>query len=199
MLRTIFSSEPGALLGRSCLAMRSGSRGSAAAGLAHRSARGDPANEPPLPGWTSGRSRPRAPPRSRSEIPRAGAACQPYESGAGRATTPHFAAGESNPRRPPPPAPHPRNRSTQKSSKQCRELGVDLTDRPQLLIRELAEQATIVVTMRCGDQWPIHPGKRYLGWNLSVPNDRRLEESAPPEIASVGESERSSTGSTPTD
>ena len=52
VLRTIFSSEPVALLGRSCLAMRSGSRRSAAAVLAHRSARRGPANEAPLPGWT---------------------------------------------------------------------------------------------------------------------------------------------------
>ena len=41
-LRTIFSSEPVALLGRSCSAMGSGSRRSAAAVLAHRSARRTP-------------------------------------------------------------------------------------------------------------------------------------------------------------
>ena len=51
--RTIFSSEPGALLSRFCLAMRRGSRRSAAAVLAHRSARRGPANEAPLPGWKS--------------------------------------------------------------------------------------------------------------------------------------------------
>ena len=38
-----------------------------------------------------------------------------------------------------------------------RELGIDLADRrPQLLTRELAEQADVVVTMGCGDM-PVHP------------------------------------------
>ncbi|HMJ04487.1 MAG TPA: hypothetical protein VK506_16210 [Conexibacter sp.] len=36
-----------------------------------------------------------------------------------------------------------------------RELGIDLADRtPQLLTRELAEQADVVVTMGCGDACP---------------------------------------------
>jgi len=42
-----------------------------------------------------------------------------------------------------------------------RELDIDLSDRvPQLLTRELAEQADIVVTMGCGDQCPYLPGRR---------------------------------------
>ena len=42
------------------------------------------------------------------------------------------------------------------------ELGIDLSDRtPQLLTRELAEQAEVLVTMGCGDQSPYIPGKRY--------------------------------------
>ena len=42
-----------------------------------------------------------------------------------------------------------------------RELGVDLEGRtPQLLTRELAEQADVVVTMGCGDECPYLPGKR---------------------------------------
>jgi protein-tyrosine-phosphatase len=56
-----------------------------------------------------------------------------------------------------------------------RELGVDLSERtPQLLTRELAEQADLVITMGCGDQCPVIPGKRYLDWDLPDPKDRPL-------------------------
>ncbi len=58
-----------------------------------------------------------------------------------------------------------------------RELGIDLADRkPRLLSRELAQQADVVVTMGCGDECPVIPGKRYLDWDLSDPKDRPLEE-----------------------
>lgn len=58
-----------------------------------------------------------------------------------------------------------------------REVGIDLSDRtPQLLTRELAEQADIVITMGCGDQCPVIPGKRYLDWELPDPKDRPLDE-----------------------
>jgi arsenate reductase len=43
-----------------------------------------------------------------------------------------------------------------------RELGIDLADRrPQLLTRELAEQADVVVTMGCGDKCPYIPGNYH--------------------------------------
>jgi protein-tyrosine-phosphatase len=58
-----------------------------------------------------------------------------------------------------------------------RELDIDLSGRrPQLLTRELAEQAEIVVTMGCGDQCPYIPGKRYIDWDLPDPKDRPLAE-----------------------
>jgi arsenate reductase (thioredoxin) len=57
------------------------------------------------------------------------------------------------------------------------ELGIDLSDRrPQLLTRELAEQADLIVTMGCGDQCPYIPGKRYLDWELPDPKGRQIEE-----------------------
>jgi len=57
------------------------------------------------------------------------------------------------------------------------ELGIDLSDRrPQLLTRELAEQADVVVTMGCGDACPYIPGKRYIDWDLPDPKGRPLEE-----------------------
>lgn len=58
-----------------------------------------------------------------------------------------------------------------------RELGIDLSGRrPQLLTRELAEQADVVVTMGCGDACPYVPGKRYLDWDLPDPKGRPISE-----------------------
>jgi protein-tyrosine-phosphatase len=58
-----------------------------------------------------------------------------------------------------------------------RELGIDLADRrPQLLTRELAADADIVVTMGCGDECPYIPGKRYIDWDLPDPKGRQLNE-----------------------
>ena len=58
-----------------------------------------------------------------------------------------------------------------------RELGIDLADRvPQVLTRELAEQADVVVTMGCGDRCPYIPGKRYVDWDLPDPQGRPLPE-----------------------
>ena len=56
-----------------------------------------------------------------------------------------------------------------------RELDIDLADRtPQLLTRDLAEQADIVVTMGCGDECPIIPGKRYIDWDLQDPSGQPI-------------------------
>jgi arsenate reductase len=58
-----------------------------------------------------------------------------------------------------------------------RELGIDLFDRrPRALTRELAEAADLVVTMGCGDECPLIPGKRYLDWELPDPAGRSLKE-----------------------
>ena len=58
-----------------------------------------------------------------------------------------------------------------------RELGIDVSDRrPQLLTRELAERADVVVTMGCGDACPYIPGKRYIDWDLPDPKGRPLDE-----------------------
>jgi arsenate reductase len=55
--------------------------------------------------------------------------------------------------------------------------GIDLSERhPQLLTRELAEQADVVVTMGCGDSCPYIPGRRYIDWELPDPKGRPLEE-----------------------
>ena len=58
-----------------------------------------------------------------------------------------------------------------------REMGIDLADRaPQLLTRELAEWADIVVTMGCGDECPFVPGRRYIDWELPDPAGRPIDE-----------------------
>jgi protein-tyrosine-phosphatase len=57
------------------------------------------------------------------------------------------------------------------------ELGIDLSDRrPQLLTRELAQQADVVVTMGCGDACPYIPGKRYIDWDLPDPKGRPIDQ-----------------------
>ena len=56
------------------------------------------------------------------------------------------------------------------------ELGIDISDRhPQLLTRELAAQADVVVTMGCGDECPYIPGKRYIDWDLQDPKGQPVE------------------------
>jgi arsenate reductase (thioredoxin) len=56
------------------------------------------------------------------------------------------------------------------------EIGIDLADRiPTLLTRELAERADLVITMGCGDQCPVIPGKRYLEWELPDPAGQPIE------------------------
>ena len=58
-----------------------------------------------------------------------------------------------------------------------RELDIDLSSRtPQLLTRELAEQADVVVTMGCGDSCPYIPGKRYIDWDLTDPKDKPIDQ-----------------------
>ena len=55
------------------------------------------------------------------------------------------------------------------------EIGIDLTNRtPQLLTRELAEQADLVITMGCGDECPYIPGKKYIDWDLTDPADQPI-------------------------
>jgi arsenate reductase len=57
------------------------------------------------------------------------------------------------------------------------EIGIDLSDRtPQLLTRELAEQADLVITMGCGDECPFIPGKRYLDWDLPDPAGQPVDQ-----------------------
>jgi arsenate reductase len=58
-----------------------------------------------------------------------------------------------------------------------RELGIELSDRkPRLLTTELAQWADLVITMGCGDECPVIPGRRYIDWDLQDPRDLPLDE-----------------------
>ena len=57
------------------------------------------------------------------------------------------------------------------------EVGIDLRGRvPQGLTPELAEWAEVVVTMGCGDECPVLPGRLRLDWDLPDPQGRPLDE-----------------------
>lgn len=58
-----------------------------------------------------------------------------------------------------------------------REAGIDLTsNRPRRLTPELAENATLLVTMGCGDECPFVPGLEVADWPLPDPKGRPLAE-----------------------
>jgi arsenate reductase len=57
-----------------------------------------------------------------------------------------------------------------------REIGLDLSSsKPQKLTPELAETASVLVTMGCGDACPFIPGLKTLDWALPDPKGQSLE------------------------
>ncbi len=57
-----------------------------------------------------------------------------------------------------------------------REEGIDLGGvTPQFLSEQLARQATLLVTMGCGDACPYVPGLQKLDWPLQDPKGQPLE------------------------
>lgn len=57
------------------------------------------------------------------------------------------------------------------------EVGVDASaDFPKPLTDDVVRAADVIVTMGCGDACPIHPGKRYLDWDLTDPQGKTVEE-----------------------
>lgn len=58
-----------------------------------------------------------------------------------------------------------------------REVGIDLADaKPQKLTEQLAQGATMLITMGCGDECPYVPGLRYADWSLTDPKGLPLDE-----------------------
>jgi len=57
-----------------------------------------------------------------------------------------------------------------------REEGIDLAGiKPQFLSAELAQQATLLITMGCGDACPYVPGLKKLDWPLVDPKGQSIE------------------------
>lgn len=57
-----------------------------------------------------------------------------------------------------------------------REIGIDLAgEQPQKLTDELARQASLLVTMGCGDHCPYVPGLRMEDWKLDDPKGQTME------------------------
>ena len=58
-----------------------------------------------------------------------------------------------------------------------REVGIDLgANRPRQLTDALARDASLLITMGCGDQCPYVPGLRRDDWPLDDPKGRPIEE-----------------------
>ena len=56
------------------------------------------------------------------------------------------------------------------------EVGIDLSSaRPQLLTEQLTEQATLLVTMGCGESCPVVPGVERQDWPLADPKGQSLQ------------------------
>jgi arsenate reductase len=56
------------------------------------------------------------------------------------------------------------------------EVGIDLSAaRPRLLTAELAAQASLLVTMGCGEACPLVPGARREDWPLEDPNGKPMD------------------------
>ena len=74
------------------------------------------------------------------------------------------------------------------------EEGLDLSDRvPRKLSDEMARWADLVVTMGCGDECPVIPGRRYIDWDLTDPKDlpiadvRRIRDDIKTRVAALVE------------
>jgi arsenate reductase len=58
-----------------------------------------------------------------------------------------------------------------------REIGIDISDkRPQRLTESLARDASLLITMGCGDECPYVPGLQRDDWPLPDPGNRLAAE-----------------------
>ena len=61
-----------------------------------------------------------------------------------------------------------------------REVGIDLSAAvPTRLTTGAVREADAIITMGCGDACPVHPGKRYLDWDLRDPAGKSVDEVRP--------------------
>lgn len=57
------------------------------------------------------------------------------------------------------------------------EVGLNLSEaKPTLLTKELANQASLLVTMGCGEKCPYVPGLKVIDWPLPDPKGQGLEQ-----------------------
>jgi arsenate reductase (thioredoxin) len=57
------------------------------------------------------------------------------------------------------------------------ELGLDISaEKPKKLTNDMALRADVIVTMGCGDECPVYPGKYYLDWELPDPAGKDVDE-----------------------
>jgi arsenate reductase (thioredoxin) len=57
------------------------------------------------------------------------------------------------------------------------EIGIDLSSaKPQKLTGELAQDASLLITMGCGDKCSFVPGLRRAAWPLRDPKEQPMEE-----------------------
>ena len=60
------------------------------------------------------------------------------------------------------------------------EIGLDISrEFPKPLTTDKVQAADIVITMGCGDAWPVYPGKCYLNWDLPDPAGLTVEQVRP--------------------
>lgn len=56
-----------------------------------------------------------------------------------------------------------------------KETGIDLAEEfPKPLTDDVVRAVDVVITMGCGDSYPIYPGKQYLDWKIEDPADTNL-------------------------
>ncbi len=60
------------------------------------------------------------------------------------------------------------------------EVGIDLSaEVPKLLTTEAVKESDVVITMGCGDECPVFPGKRYEDWELEDPAGKGVDSVRP--------------------
>ncbi len=60
------------------------------------------------------------------------------------------------------------------------EVGIDIThNSPKVLTTEAVQASDYVITMGCGDNCPLFPGKTYLDWPLADPAGKGVEDVRP--------------------
>jgi len=57
------------------------------------------------------------------------------------------------------------------------EVGISIAhETPKQLTVQMGLDASVIVTMGCGDACPVYPGKRYLDWELTDPAGKGVDE-----------------------